>query len=74
MFQQKSETGTPSVNLKWPKDAVIKTEIVKNEKGRFVCRVKVNDNEFFNLPSAHATEADAQLTLKHYIAENSHKE
>lgn len=62
------------MSVRWPKGVVVKTEVVKNERGRFVCRVKIGDGEFFNLPSAHPTEADAQLTLKHYIAENSSKE
>ena len=67
---QDFEVGIPGVSLRWPSGAVIKTEVAKNELGRFICRVKLNDNEFFTLPSSHPTEADAQQTLDAYIAEN----
>jgi len=65
------ELGKPSVSVRWPKGAVVKTDVLKNSRGRFIARVKVGDGEFFSLPSTHATEAEAQLTLKHYVAENS---
>jgi hypothetical protein len=70
-FTQDFEPGTPSVQVRWPKDTVVVTEVVKNQDGRFVCRVKVNDADFFSLPGTHPTEADAQLTLTCYVAENS---
>ena len=70
MFAQTAETGTPGVALKWPKDCKVAFDIQKNARGRFVCRIKLNDGEFFNLPSAHATEAEAMRTIEAYIAEN----
>lgn len=67
----KFDAGKPSVSLRWRQGAVVKAEVIKNEKGRFVCRIKVDDGEFFNLPSSHPTEKDAIQTLNAYIAENS---
>lgn len=66
--------GTPSVSVRWPKGTIVKTEIVKNSDGRFICRVKVNDSEFFALPGSHPTETDAEHTLNAYIEENSSNE
>lgn len=63
--------GTPGVSLRWPTGSVIKTEVVKNELGRFVCRITLNDNEFFTLPSSYPTEADAQQTLDAYVQEHT---
>ncbi len=73
MFKQDFEVGTPGITMRWPAGSVIKTEVVKNEGGRFVCRVKVNDGDFFNLPGSHPTELDAQSTLDAYVAENLYK-
>lgn len=70
-FIQTFEPGTPSMRVTWPKNAVIKTEILKTSDGRFLCRVKVNDGEFFSLPGTHPTEQDAQATLDAYVAENT---
>ena len=69
-FLQGAKAGTPSMRVTWPKDAVIKSEVLKTGDGRFLCRVKVNDGEFFSLPGTHPTEQDAQTTLYAYITEN----
>jgi hypothetical protein len=69
-INQQFETGKPAVSMKWSKDTVVETFVVKNSIGRFVCHVKVNGNEF-TLPSTHPTAQDAQLTLVAYIQENS---
>jgi hypothetical protein len=73
MFAQTAEPGTPKLMMRWPKDAVIHGNIRKTEDGRFLCRIKVNDGEFFNLPGSHPTEADALMTLQAYIAENQYQ-
>lgn len=69
-IKQQFETGQPAVSMKWSKDTVVETKVVKNSIGRFVCYVKVNGNEF-TLPSSHPTAQDAQLTLIAYVKENS---
>jgi len=68
---QDFEIGTPGVSLRWPSGSVIETAVVKNENGRFICRIKVNAGEFFNLPSSHPTEVDAWKTLEVYVREHT---
>lgn len=70
---QDFEFGKPSISLRWSKDTVVKTEVIKNADGRFVCRVKVNEDDYFSLPGGHATEAKAQRTLDAYVEEYSWK-
>lgn len=69
-FSQTFESGTPSMRVTWPKNAVIKTKVVKNAEGRFICSVKVNDGNFFDLPGTHPTEQDAYDTIDAYVEEN----
>lgn len=71
MLSQTAEAGTPGISLKWPKGSVIKASVQKNEEGRFICHVKVNDGESYILPGTHPTEEDALLTLEAYVAENT---
>ena len=71
-INQEFKPGTPSISIRWPKDAVIKAETLRNNDGRFICRIKVNDSEFFNLPGSYPTESDAKLTLESYLTENTY--
>ena len=67
----KFDLGRPGTSIgKWPKDTVIETQVVKTVSGRFIAMLRVNGGEFFSLPSTHPTQADAELTLKVYIADN----
>lgn len=61
--------GTPKVEARWPKGAVIKTEVLKNGDGRFQARVHINDY-IDRLPGTHPTEEEAKATLEAYVAEN----
>jgi hypothetical protein len=69
-FTQQSETGTPGITMKWPKNVIITTDVKKTDEGRFLCRIKVESGEFFNLPGTHPTKIDAERTLLAYIEEN----
>lgn len=70
MLTQSAEAGTPKLSLKWPKGTAIAIQVVKTDEGRFLCQVRVNDGEFFNLPGTHPTEEDARKTLDAYVDEN----
>lgn len=70
---QKTEAGTPKLTMTWRKGAVIQSRVDKNAKGRYVCMIKVDDGEFFALPSSHPNEKSALATIEAYIAENTHK-
>lgn len=69
-IKQQFETGQPTVTTRWSKGTVVETFVVKNSDNRFVCHVKVNNNEF-TLPGTHPTEQDAQQTLIAYVKDNS---
>lgn len=64
--------GYPKVGLTWPKDAVIKTEVVKNADGRYEATVHMND-QVYRMLGTFPTELDAQITLDVYVEESRAK-